>query len=104
MHHVRVRLGDADVAARAAAAVIEQVPGGVVLTGDAVEIDAPGTPRRFYRHGWQSWSPTRWLDVDEPVAPVTVPHQPRFEDHPLPAAADPHRGAPEGEAAPPPPG
>lgn len=93
MHHVRVRLGDADVAARAAAAVIEQVPGGVVLTGDAVEIDAPGTPRRFYRHGWQSWSQTRWLDVDEPVAPVTVPDLQLFDDDPVHAAADRHGGA-----------
>ena len=29
-----------------------------------------GRIERFYRHGWHSWSPTGWIDPNEPVVPI----------------------------------
>ena len=40
-----------------------------------MDVALPDAPTAFYRHGWQSWSPSRWRDVDEPVLPI------RHADH-----------------------
>lgn len=88
-----IELGDARVRVRIAGAGAERVAGGAVLTGPEVAVDAPGRPQRFYRHGWQSWSPTRWLTVDEPVVPVTVRDLQLFDDDPAHAMAARHGGA-----------
>lgn len=88
-----ISLGSQQVHVRADAIDTQSVAGGVVLAGRTVEVDAPDQPRRFYRHGWQSWSPTRWLDVDEPLTPVTVPELQLFDDDPAYALAERHGGA-----------
>lgn len=92
MRHVRVRLGDVAVRATAASEPVT-VAGGQVLRGHSIAVEAPGTPRRFYRHGWQSWSQTRWLAVDEPVAPVPVRDLWVFDDDPVHADAARQGGA-----------
>ena len=92
MQQVEVRLGEATVAVTTASEP-EPVAGGHVLRGHTVAVGCPAPPRRFYRHGWQSWSQTRWLDVDEPVAPVTVRDLALFDDDPVHAAAVRHGGA-----------
>lgn len=71
----------------------------VVVTGRSVRVRAPAGVRRFYRHGWQSWSQTRWLDVDEPVHPVTVDDLRRIGDDPAHADASRQGGAGVGALA-----
>lgn len=92
MPDIRLDLAGVEVAAHADAPP-RSVAGGVVLTGRSVRVAGPRTPLRFYRHGWQSWSQTRWLDVDEPVAPVTVADLTLFDDDPVHAAAERQGGA-----------
>lgn len=92
MQHVRVRLGDVAVQATATSEP-EVVAGGQVLRGGSIAVGFPATPWRFYRHGWQSWSQTRWLGVDEPVAPVPVADLRVFDDDPVHADAERQGGA-----------
>jgi len=49
---------------------IHPVTGGMVISGANVTLQLPFQPKRYYRHGWQSWSPTGWIDVDRPFAPL----------------------------------
>lgn len=69
------------------------VAGGVALDGEAVEADHPGHPDAFYRHGWQSWSQTRWLDPAEPRHPVPVAELRALDDDLPSALADRHVSA-----------
>jgi alpha-galactosidase len=46
------------------------VAGGIVLHAQSLRLDHPFVASRFYRHGWQSWSPTQWLEFGQPVRPV----------------------------------
>lgn len=41
---------------------IEIVPEGYILHGSAVSLQFSDQPRKYYCHGWQSWSLTTWLD------------------------------------------
>ncbi|MBK9927119.1 MAG: alpha-galactosidase [Anaerolineales bacterium] len=38
-----------------------------------MDLNLPQPPKRFFRHGWQSWTFTSWLDPSEPPLPVRVP-------------------------------
>jgi len=49
---------------------IRPVTGGMVVSGASVTLQLTFQPRRYYRHGWQSWSPTGWIDLDRPFAPL----------------------------------
>lgn len=55
-----------------------EIAGGTMLEGAQVRLDLPFTPRRYYRHGWQSWSLTAWTD---PARQPPVQKPPRL--HPL---------------------
>ena len=35
---------------------------GLLLRGDPVRLEPPAPVVRFYRHGWQTWSPAGWVD------------------------------------------
>ena len=41
-----------------------------VLNASSVRVELPQPATKFYRHGWQSWSLTTWLDPAEPPRPV----------------------------------
>jgi alpha-galactosidase len=41
-----------------------------VFNAASLRLNLPQLPVRFYRHGWQSWSLTTWLDPTEPPVPV----------------------------------
>lgn len=92
MQQRRLALGDVEVDVVSGRAP-QAVDGGVVLSGRAVRVGYPGTARAFYRHGWQSWSQTRWLELDEPVWRVPVPELHPFDDDPAHADATRHGGA-----------
>lgn len=65
----------------------------IALTGDVtlrvIRAEDPrvevGTIRRFYRHGWHSWSPTGWVDPGLRVSPI--PDEGRRLGHDDPAHA-----------------
>ena len=41
-----------------------------LISASSLRLSLPGTPRKFYRHGWQSWTLTTWLDPSDPPRPV----------------------------------
>lgn len=40
------------------------------LVTDRVSLELPARPQRFYRHGWQSWTFSSWVDPQMPALPV----------------------------------
>ncbi|RTI02768.1 alpha-galactosidase, partial [Thermus scotoductus] len=46
------------------------VEGGLILRGQEVRAFPPFAARRFFRHGWQSWSLTTWVDLNFPPKPL----------------------------------
>jgi alpha-galactosidase len=63
--------------------------GGLILTGQRLSVVLEKPPRLFYRHGWQSWSLTTWLDPAEPVVPISAPLV-RIKDEDAPYALSQH--------------
>jgi alpha-galactosidase len=69
---------------------IKSIPGGYILTGSNVSLEFEGTPHGYYRHGWQSWGLTAWLDpqFQLPVQKPTLLHlmqtDPLYVNHPAP--------------------
>jgi alpha-galactosidase len=41
-----------------------------IVSAASLSINLPCSPKAFYRHGWQSWSLTTWLDPAAPPLPV----------------------------------
>lgn len=41
-----------------------------LLSASSLRISLPQSPKRFYRHGWQSFSLTTWLDPGKPPVPI----------------------------------
>jgi alpha-galactosidase len=41
-----------------------------LVNAQTARINLPEPSRKFYRHGWQSWSLTTWLDPADPPRPV----------------------------------
>jgi alpha-galactosidase len=55
----------------------EKTPNGAIVTAENVSLELPAKPLRFYRHGWQSWSPAAWTDL------TPLPIQKPYILHPL---------------------
>lgn len=92
MESIQLTLGDTVVAARADDSA-GPADGGAILRGRAVAVRYPATARRFYRHGWQSWSQTRWLGLDEPAWTVPATELWPLDDDPAYAESECHGGA-----------
>ncbi len=41
-----------------------------IINASSLRLSLPQPPRRFFRHGWQSWTLTTWLDPAIPPRPV----------------------------------
>ncbi len=65
---MRVSLGGVEVALEADA--LEPVEGGLRLQGKEVRVYPPFQAQAFFRHGWQSWSLTAWVDLGEAKRPL----------------------------------
>src|SRR5687768_5900732 len=63
-----VKVGTATVRVDAEGPLAE-VPGGWLVPAGPVTIHHPFADGSFYRHGWQSWSLTRWVDLSSPLDP-----------------------------------
>jgi alpha-galactosidase len=50
-----------------------------IVKAREIRVELASQPARFYRHGWQSWTLTTWLDPSEPVTPISA-HQTRAKD------------------------
>ncbi len=46
--------------------------GGLLLKGDTVSVTLPGNPKRYFYHGWQSWTLAAWVNVSRRM-PVMRP-------------------------------
>ncbi len=44
-----------------------------IINSSRLKANLPGRPERFFRHGWQSWTLTTWLDPKEPPIPIRAP-------------------------------
>jgi alpha-galactosidase len=41
-----------------------------IVSASSLRLSLPQHPKQFYRHGWQSWTLTTWLDPSLPPLPV----------------------------------
>lgn len=66
------------------------VPEGETVSASSLTLGLPRPPRKFYRHGWQSWSLTAWTDpvrelpVMKPKSFHTRQTDPVYAKHPHP--------------------
>jgi len=44
-----------------------------IVSVSRVDLNLPLPPKKFFRHGWQSWTLTTWLDPSEPPIPISAP-------------------------------
>lgn len=44
-----------------------------ILLASRVDLNLTQPPKRLFRHGWQSWTLTTWLDPSEPPLPIRAP-------------------------------
>ncbi len=82
-----MRLGPTELPAGARA-----VAGGYEVRATRIAL-AGGGATRFYRHGWQSWSEARWLDLSEPVVSIEPPERRPQADDPAYAEVGRHGGS-----------
>ena len=68
----------------------EQFPAEQVVSADSLVITLLMAPKRFFRHGWQSWSLATWTDTASPL-PIQKPyllhamqHNPDYAKYPYP--------------------
>ena len=52
---------------------LRQAPDSQIVSASSLHLRLPQPPRRFFRHGWQSWTLTTWLDPSEPPYPMSSP-------------------------------
>ena len=44
-----------------------------ILLASRVDLKLTQPPKKFFRHGWQSWTLTAWLDPSDPPLPIRAP-------------------------------
>lgn len=71
----------------------ERADDGYVLTGARVAALHPFGATRFYRHGWQSWSRTDWLDLGAPPELIEPPERRAQGEDPAYASTLAHIGS-----------
>ena len=52
---------------------LQQSSNSQIITASSLRLSLPQPPKRFFRHGWQSWALTTWLDPSDPPLPVRSP-------------------------------
>jgi alpha-galactosidase len=69
------------------------IEGGFIAQAPKLTLNLPSTPKRFYRHGWQSWTLAAWIDPAMPVTPISAPEFRAKDEDPLYAFAENHTSA-----------
>jgi alpha-galactosidase len=68
----------------------EQFPAQQIVSADSLIITLLKAPKRFFRHGWQSWSLATWTDastsfpVQKPQLLHAMQHDPVYAEYPYP--------------------
>ena len=71
----------------------DNLPSGQTITASRVDLSLPQPPKLFFRHGWQSWTLTTWLDPSERPLPIRSPQFRAKDEDPLHAFAKNHISA-----------
>ena len=66
---------------------LPQAPASQIISASSLGLDLPQPPKRFYRHGWQSWTLSTWLDPSDPPLPIRSPEFRAKDEDPLYAFA-----------------
>ena len=61
----------------------DNLPTAQTLTASRVDLILSQPPMRFFRHGWQSWTLTTWLDPSERPLPIRSPQFRAKDEDPL---------------------
>jgi alpha-galactosidase len=72
---------------------IDSLPQQQILTASRVDLTLPQSARRFFRHGWQSWTLTTWLDPSDSPLPIRSPQFRAKDEDPLYAFGKNHVSA-----------
>ena len=64
-----------------------------IVTASSLRLGLTQPPKRFFRHGWQSWTLTTWLDPSEPPIPIRSPRFRAKDEDPTYAFAKNHVSA-----------
>src|SRR5262245_13460635 len=64
-----------------------------IVAASSLTLSLPIAPRQFFRHGWQSWTLTTWLDPSEPPFPISSPQFRAKDEDPAYALAKNHISA-----------
>jgi alpha-galactosidase len=59
--------------AKIAADSVQKTKDGLLSSGPRVTLELSAAPKRFYRHGWQSWSLAAWIDPSLPPVLISSP-------------------------------
>ncbi|MEP7136747.1 MAG: glycoside hydrolase family 36 protein [Chloroflexota bacterium] len=72
---------------------LHQVSDSQIFTASSLSLNLPQPPKHFFRHGWQSWTLTTWLDPSEPPYPISSPKFRAKDEDPAYALAKNHVSA-----------
>ena len=64
--------------------------GGFIAQAPKLTLNLPSSPKKFYRHGWQSWTLAAWIDPASPVTPIKAAEFRAKDEDPLYASARNH--------------
>jgi alpha-galactosidase len=67
--------------------------GGFIARAPKLTLNLPSSPKKFYKHGWQSWTLAAWIDPALPVIPISAPEFRAKDEDPLYAYARNHTSA-----------
>src|SRR5688500_19458083 len=71
----------------------DNLPTGQTITASRVDLSLPQAPKRFFRHGWQSWTLTTWIDPTDLPLPIRSPQFRAKDEDPLYEFSKNHVGA-----------
>src|SRR3990172_9131733 len=69
--------------------ITDATPARKILSASSLTLGLPRPPRKFFRHGWQSWTLTTWVNPNEPMSPISA-RQTRAKDEDAPYAFSGH--------------
>ena len=64
-----------------------------IMSASSLRLKLPQPPKQFFRHGWQSWTLTTWLDPSGPPLPIRAAEFRAKDEDPAYAFAKNHISA-----------
>lgn len=72
---------------------LPQTSNSKIINASSLSLNLPQPPKRFFRHGWQSWALAAWLDPAHPPVPVRAAEFRVKDEDPAYALAENHVSA-----------